>query len=194
MVKAKTKEKLGRRELVLDAAAVQFAKRGYDATTMRDIAKECGILPGSLYYHFASKEEMFLAVHERAINYIVSGALRQLNPEADPWTRLCQASEGYLATMLSSSTEASLIITEFPLRRNGKLRAKLIADRERFESVFKDIVDELPLASGVDRTYWRLALLGMLAWTYIWFNSKGDSPKVVAQNLIGLLKERTAAD
>lgn len=43
---------------MLDLAAVMFAERGLRATTVRDIADGAGILSGSLYHHFASKEEM----------------------------------------------------------------------------------------------------------------------------------------
>lgn len=184
---------VARREVVVEAAAKQFAKHGYDATTMRNIAASTGILPGSLYYYFSSKEELFAAVHERAINHICTGVIRAINPEADPWTRLDQASRGYLEAMLNSSIYASLIVTEFPRRRSKKLRERLIADRQRFEQMFVEIVDELPLAPEVDRSYWRLALLGMLAWTYVWYKPSGDPPGVVASNLIALLKNRTAA-
>ena len=192
MPTAKRQKKPPRRETIIEAASVLFARNGYDGTSMRDIAAESGILAGSLYYYFASKEEMFAAVHEQAINRLCTGTLQAINPAADPWTRLQQASEGYLTTMLSSATQSSLIITEFPLRRSGKLRAKLVTDRRRFEAIFSEIVDALPLAPDVDRSYWRLALLGMLAWTHVWYDNKGDSPNQVAQQLVDLLKERTA--
>ena len=192
MPTAKRQKKPPRRETIIEAASALFARNGYDGTSMRDIAAESGILAGSLYYYFASKEEMFAAVHEQAINCLCTGTLQAINPAADPWTRLQQASEGYLTTMLSSATQSSLIITEFPLRRSGKLRAKLVTDRRRFEAIFSEIVDALPLAPDVDRSYWRLALLGMLAWTHVWYDNKGDSPNQVAQQLVDLLKERTA--
>ena len=47
-----------RRDELLELAAVMFAERGLRATTVRDIADSAGILSGSLYHHFASKEEM----------------------------------------------------------------------------------------------------------------------------------------
>lgn len=186
-------EKNTRREIVVEAAAKQFSKHGYDATTMRNIAALTGILPGSMYYYFSSKEELFAAVHEKAINHICTGVIRMINPGADPWTRLEQASQGYLEAMLNSSVYASLIVTEFPRRRSRKLREKLISDRQRFEQLFVEIVEELPLQKGVDRSYWRLALLGMLAWTYVWYKPSGDPPAVVAKTLIDLLKNKTAA-
>lgn len=51
-----------RREEVLRIAAGLFAERGYAATTVRDIAAEAGILSGSLYHHFDSKEAMVDAI------------------------------------------------------------------------------------------------------------------------------------
>jgi AcrR family transcriptional regulator len=182
-----------RRDVIVEAAAKQFAKHGFDATTMRNIAALTGILPGSMYYYFSSKEELFAAVHEKAINHICTGVIRAINPAADPWTRLEQASQGYLDAMLNSNIYASLIVTEFPRRRASKLREKLISDRQRFEHLFLEIVEELPLEKSVDRSYWRLALLGMLAWTYVWYRPTGDPPAVVAKTLIDLLKKRTAA-
>jgi AcrR family transcriptional regulator len=49
---------MGRREDLLELAAKLFAERGYRATTVRDIADSAGILSGSLYHHFDSKESM----------------------------------------------------------------------------------------------------------------------------------------
>ncbi|KSV87260.1 TetR/AcrR family transcriptional regulator [Sinorhizobium sp. GL28] len=187
-------EGASRRDIVVEAAAKQFAKHGYDATTMRNIASLTGILPGSMYYYFTSKEELFAAVHEKAINHICLGVIRMINPSADAWTRLEQASQGYLDAMLNSNVYASLIVTEFPRRRSRKLREKLVSDRRRFEQLFVEIIDELPLKPGVDRSYWRLALLGMLAWTYVWYKPSGDPPAVVAKTLIDLLKNQTAED
>ena len=48
--------------VVLEAAAGLFAQRGYAATSMRDIAQAAAMLPGSLYYHFAAKEDLLAAV------------------------------------------------------------------------------------------------------------------------------------
>ncbi|MFF0814702.1 TetR/AcrR family transcriptional regulator [Rhodococcus sp. NPDC003318] len=53
-----TATKTGRRAELLDLAASLFAERGMRATTVRDIADAAGILSGSLYHHFDSKESM----------------------------------------------------------------------------------------------------------------------------------------
>jgi len=56
-----------RRKLILDIAARLFARGGYSATTVRDIADEAGILSGSLYHHFSSKEAIIREILE---NYL----------------------------------------------------------------------------------------------------------------------------
>lgn len=61
------KQRQGRhsRELILDAAQRLMAGRGYAATSISDIRKECGLPPSSIYWHFGSKEGVLAAVMER---------------------------------------------------------------------------------------------------------------------------------
>ncbi len=51
-----------RREEILQVAAALFAAKGFEETTIREIAEAAGILSGSLYHHFATKEEMLHAL------------------------------------------------------------------------------------------------------------------------------------
>jgi AcrR family transcriptional regulator len=53
-----------RREEILAAAKACFAREGFHATSMRDIYRECGLSPGAVYNHFASKEEIVRALGE----------------------------------------------------------------------------------------------------------------------------------
>ena len=53
------------RERILDAALRLFRERGFDETTMRDIAAEAGVATGAAYYYFRSKEELVMAFYER---------------------------------------------------------------------------------------------------------------------------------
>ena len=53
------------RERILDAALQLFRQRGFDETTMRDIAAEAGVATGAAYYYFRSKEEMVMAFYVR---------------------------------------------------------------------------------------------------------------------------------
>jgi AcrR family transcriptional regulator len=53
------------RERILDAALSLFRQRGFDETTMRDIAAEAGVATGAAYYYFRSKEELVMAFYVR---------------------------------------------------------------------------------------------------------------------------------
>ena len=59
--KARSAESARRREIV-DAATEVFAEKGIVAATVRDIGERVGILSGSLYHHFASKEELIAEI------------------------------------------------------------------------------------------------------------------------------------
>ena len=50
---------------ILGAVAVEFARAGYSATSIRDIAATAGNIPDSVYHHFASKEDGLAAVRSR---------------------------------------------------------------------------------------------------------------------------------
>ncbi len=52
---------------IIDAAEVLFAEKSYEATTLREIAREVGIKEPSIYAHFANKEALYDAVIDRAL-------------------------------------------------------------------------------------------------------------------------------
>lgn len=56
-----------RREEILEAAKACFAREGFHATSMRDIYRECGLSPGAVYNHFASKDEIVRSLGEQRL-------------------------------------------------------------------------------------------------------------------------------
>lgn len=182
-----------RRDSIIRAAAARFGAAGYDATTMRDIAKDTGILAGSIYYHFESKEELLIAVHAEAVRRIRECVNGHIDPDADPWTQLRQASASYILTLREERQFAEVVLTEFPRRRSDHICNKMVRDRDEFEAIFRRIVEKLPLEPWVDRSIWRLALMSMLAWSMMWFKEGGMSTQEVADHLVDLLQFQTAS-
>ena len=84
-----SREPVDRHEQILTVAAGLFARKGVAATTVREIADEVGILSGSLYHHFDSKEAM---VDEILVPYLTdlrAACASALSRATDPRTRLC---------------------------------------------------------------------------------------------------------
>ncbi|TRW85360.1 TetR family transcriptional regulator KstR2 [Mycolicibacterium sp. 018/SC-01/001] len=77
-----------RRDELLALAATMFAERGLRATTVRDIADSAGILSGSLYHHFSSKEEMVDEVLRGFLDWLFERYRQIVETESNPLERL----------------------------------------------------------------------------------------------------------
>jgi AcrR family transcriptional regulator len=90
------KQKITRDELVARATQV-FRKKGYYNTTMNDIGTQCGLLKGSIYHYFQSKEELMMEVlntsYKAAGNNIFSFALNKNFPEHERLSRMLDTIE-----------------------------------------------------------------------------------------------------
>ncbi len=174
---------------VLDAAARLFAEKGYVATSMRDIAVACGMLPGSLYYHFAAKEDLLVAVYERGVQALRDSVRAAVARETDPWARLEAACAAHLETVLRRSDDAQVLIRVMP-SDIAAVAAELRRLRDSYESEFEQLVAKLPLPAGTDRKTLRLMLLGALNWSRFWFDpERRDTPRSLARKFVKLLKE-----
>ncbi|MFD0387730.1 TetR/AcrR family transcriptional regulator [Tistrella bauzanensis] len=103
-----------RRDKLLQAAAHLFASQGYEATSMRDIASAVGMLPGSVYYHFPSKEDLFVAVHDEGVRQITDAVEAAIAGIDDPWDRLEAAAAGHMEALLADSGFASVVTPNTP--------------------------------------------------------------------------------
>jgi AcrR family transcriptional regulator len=78
---------VSRRDELLELAAAMFAQRGLRATTVRDIADAAGILSGSLYHHFASKEEMVDEVLRGFLDWLFARYQEIIDTQPNPLER-----------------------------------------------------------------------------------------------------------
>lgn len=83
-----TQPPVSRRDELLVLAATMFAERGLRATTVRDIADSAGILSGSLYHHFKSKEQMVEEVLRDFLDWLFDRYQQIMANEPNPLERL----------------------------------------------------------------------------------------------------------
>lgn len=175
--------------LVLDAAARFFAEKGFGYTSMRDIAGAAGMLPGSLYYYFASKEALLVAVYAEGVRRITDTVLPALGAaEVDPWTRLANVCAAHLAGLLEDGDYGQVVIRVRP-EDAPAVAARLTALRDEYEAIFAQAIDALPLPPRTDRRALKLMLLGALNWSQTWYRPGKDSPSVLARRFVRLLRD-----
>ena len=178
-----------RRQQLLDVAARLFRERGYHVTSMRDIAREVGMLSGSIYYHFPSKEEMLLAVYEEGLRHIAERVDAAVAGQRTPWERLEAGCTAHLEALLELSDYTQVMIRVLP-PEGGKVAERLLELRDQYEARFRDLIDALALPDPADRRYLRLLLMGGLNWSHVWYHPGGDPPANIAHRMIDLLRQR----
>ena len=177
-----------KREEVLRQASALIARQGFDGTSMRDIASAVDMLPGSLYYHFPSKEDMLLAIHERVVTDMVADAEAAIAKGKDPWDRLERAAVSHLKGLLGSGKLVTIISPNFAEDRE-ELNQKLKSHRRTYEEIFKRLFEDLDLPGDVDRGLLRLQFLGSLNWVPVWYNPKRKtSPKKIARSFVQAIR------
>jgi AcrR family transcriptional regulator len=175
---------------ILDEAARLFAERGFPGTTIRDIVRGIDMLPGSLYYHFAAKEDLLAAVYAEGVKRISAHVQAAIAKRSDPWQRLTAACVAHLEALLDQSAYAQVVIRVRP-GDAPDVALQLTALRDRYENVFVELIDALPLRPGVDRRTLRLLLLGALNWSQTWYRAGRDDPRAIARNFVALLRRQT---
>ncbi len=175
--------------LVLDQAARLFRTRGFEGTSVRDIARAVGMLPGSLYCHFATKEELLTAVYIKGVEQISRAVQSAVARLADPWDRLEAACVAHLESILRDDDYAQVVIRVRPADV-ALANQNLIDLRNRYEKLFIDLVKALPLPRGADRRAFRLMLIGALNSSQTWYRPDGRyKPRAIAHKFITLLRQ-----
>ena len=178
-----------RSDLLLDAAARLFAAQGYRATSMRDIAKAVDMLPGSIYYHFASKDDLLLRIYELGVAQITTALEEAIEPQIDPWQRL----EAGMAALIHAVTQESAftrVIFKVTPEDVPTYARELVAFRDQFELRFRALIEELPVSRWVDPHLLRLLLLGAGNHAQLWFSAMGKhTPEEISAQFCRLIRE-----
>jgi len=186
---AKTNRSDNRKPEILDTAAKLFSVKGYHAVSMRDIAKSTGMLPGSLYYHFSSKEDLLYSVYERGVNVIAAKVDAAIATQEEPWDKLAAACSTHLEELLGDNAYAQVVTRILP-QDVESIRRELSKLRNGYEDRFKDMISNLGLDEDVDQMYLRLLLLGALNSTLSWYNKKSGNPTAISEELIKIVGQR----
>lgn len=161
---------------LLTEAAKLFRDKGYERTTVRDLAAAVGIQSGSLFHHFRSKEEILKAVMVETIQLntaIMRTAVDAAETDQDKLRALIHAE---LDSVIGQTGEAMAVLV-FEWRSLSPVGQKeVLALRDIYEQLWLDVLAALK-KSGViaaDPFVVRRLLTGALSWTVTWFRQGGE--------------------
>jgi AcrR family transcriptional regulator len=182
----------GSRRLILDHAARLLRNGGYHRATLREIAEAVGIRKASLYYHFASKEEIVEEVVNDGVRFVHEAVVAALDETADapPRERLEAAIRAHLAALHGHGDYTSASIKVFTF---GAVPApeSVRAVRRAYEDVWRGLIAELQQAGALPAERapdaLRLFLLGALNGSTDWYRPERFRIDALARELSELL-------
>lgn len=140
----------GRRKVILDHAAALFAKQGVSSTTVREIADSVGMLSGSLYHHFESKNAMVEAVVFSYLDDLLERYANVMAADADPATSLRELVRESLVTSDAHPHATEIYQNENSLLRTLPRYNQLRLAAKKVQQTWLDVI-EAGVAAGVLR-------------------------------------------
>ncbi|MEW8977072.1 MAG: TetR/AcrR family transcriptional regulator [Symbiobacterium sp.] len=182
----------GRKEELVAAAVTLFSRKGYHATTVREIADAVGILSGSLYAHVRSKAELlYEAVVQASERFqaAVAPIAAETGPAGD---RLRRALAAHIRVVAESPAAAAVFLHEWKALP-PEHRAQAVAHRQAYEDLLARIIREGVEAGEfrpLDQRFVRLLVLSVANWAYQWYRPDGPlSPEQVADRFYDIIAE-----
>lgn len=180
-----------RREKLVEAAARVFNQKGYEAASLREICEAAGILPGSMYHHFRSKEDLFVTVHAEGFRQLNEAIDQALKGKTDPWKRLEAAIAAHLAELVKHSDVPGVTSASLFHAAPAALQPRLNRDRNGYEIRFRELIAALRLPPDVDPSLLRLSLLGAINWTRLWYQPNKRTPAQLAHHLVNKILRKS---
>ena len=181
-------------EQLLHAAAKVLAARGYAGTTMTEIAEQAGTQAGSVYYHFASREELIEEVLRRGVALSRAhsqAALDALPAKTDAGRRLAAAIRAHLRFQVEVSDyarAAARSTKQVPPDMQERINAKFRAYGKFFDRLIGAAMKSGAIDASVDRSALRMLIIGAANWTTEWYRAEGSSSAdEIADLLVRLL-------
>jgi TetR/AcrR family transcriptional regulator, cholesterol catabolism regulator len=170
----KSKTKAGTRlEEVLKSAANIFFAKGFHATSIEDVARDVGMLKGSLYYYIRSKDDLLFQLLLAGIEDGDAYIAQHIDPKGDPVEQLERAIRAQIDYIIQNKVPFGLFLHEFdslPGKRQHKLTAVMSRYNNRFVELVQKGQQQGKLMKGEP---WIIVngMLGMCNWLYRWYDA-----------------------
>ena len=166
------------KDTITDAAVGFFYQKGYFATSVSEIARQCGIQKASIYYHYPSKEAILFHIQKVTMDDLTEYLRGNLDALTDVEARMRAAVRSHVRFHLNRQRETFIA--------NSELRGltpdhyqEIVGRRDTYEQIFQDIIREgceSGVFAPVDVKVLSYAILTLCNAGAIWFKPEGRMP------------------
>ncbi|MGD8191767.1 TetR/AcrR family transcriptional regulator [Brevibacillus ginsengisoli] len=184
---------LSTKEQITKGALKAFAQYGYNDTTMESIADQAQVAKGTLYYHFKTKEELFLYVNQKGVELLIDSVTRAMKNTANSVEeRIICVLDEHLQFFVENK-ECAFLLINFAigeLNRGELIRSFLANYFSTMEQFIQDLKDQGYVDVELDVHTLVSALFGMIGFTALRKLYRGeqvDTPEC-KRTLLALLR------
>jgi TetR/AcrR family transcriptional regulator, cholesterol catabolism regulator len=166
----------GTADAMQEAAAELFYKRGYTATSLREIASAIGIQVGSLYNHIEGKHELLRNIMVRIMNELCEAMVEATQEAGGPVERLVRALDCHIRFHATHSRDVFIGNTELrSLPEEDRL--VVIAQRDRYEQMLRSLTQDVcdhGLGDTIDVRLQTYAIVAIGTHVAAWYRPEGS--------------------
>ena len=161
---------------LLAKAAKLFRVKGYERTTVRDLAAAVGIQSGSIFHHFKSKEEILLALMREVIVFNTSRMQSMLASSDNPKEKVLNLIRCELEAINGLTGNAMSVLVYEWRSLNKDNQKQILVLRDIYEQLWLDTLAEAKEQGMIvaDVFALRRYLMGAISWSTTWYDPKGD--------------------
>jgi len=181
---------------LLVAAARLFREKGYNRTTVRDLAAEVGILSGSIFHHFKNKDEILFGVMSEVV-LTMDGVLKAALDEAKTIDDKVRALISCELHFIHGSTANATAVLVYEWRALSEdCQKQILQGRADYFQLWQDTLCQAEIDGriAVEPEYLRQLLHGGIAWTSHWYKSDGKLSLDELTDRIMVLAIKSGAD
>lgn len=166
----------GARGRLLREAARLFRDKGYERTTVRDLAAAVGIQSGSLFHHFRTKEEILKAVMVETIRLNTALMQAAMDAAETPRAKLRALVRAELESINGQTGEAMAVLVFEWRSLSAQAQAEVLELRDIYEKLWLDVLASVKREGNLaaDPFVVRRMLTGALSWTVTWYRPGGE--------------------
>lgn len=179
----KIKEKERRKKRVYTVATKTLWQKGYDKTTIRDIAKATDMTTAGLYYYFKSKEELLFQILDSHMDDIIDGITKISVESSDPLEIIKQYIQYQVNIYCTDKYRSKLILNDDSCL-SGAQYAQIKEKQKYYLKFWRKALDQYCQQQGLSTDHIAVdahCLVGMCNWIYRWYDPTGDiKPEALA--------------